>query len=425
MSESINDGKIRSKYLTRDAIIHTVGELKTILDRNVKEAEVSGLISYMKELNYNLFRDTDPNVVTHVIAERFANMLQKHSDGGYDIDTHELLKRNIGRLTISDSTDDGTVYNRRGCASQSYTNQNNVIPHDPDNKNNPINNINGYEGLVAAKNIERSLSNIHSEFKIMRTIQDVYSAYVLLDSRYRKIEGSITNQINEYRWEYTPTIITTQGTTNSIAWIQDIMYFQLHDFSIPYVSDADNIYKRVSFLIQEFSALAVIAHENRRYHLMLPSTVEGNRINLQAPVVDSGTFRFSTPINKVDQLTISFGSPLTGIVFPPDRYGVNIIPINATETQIVFSVDHNVNTGERVILSGYTTMDTQNDNVIIADINRNSGHVTQVVNANTLSIAVDLTTITPLTTNPTVECYITSRRILIPLRFVYAHKPTL
>lgn len=433
MSETVNDGTIRSIYLTRNSIIDTTSILKGLVGRDVKPSEVSGLLSYMKEQNYNSFRGIDHNTVRTFIAQSFAKRLNVHHSGGYTIDTHELMKRNIGRLKVTDQDDElDTVYNQEVCRPNTDSNVNRKILTRSDNSDNTsIQDGEGFDNksTVTLKNMNTAVLNsldvIQNKFKLLHTVNDVYSSYVLLDSRYRKIEGAIGNPITEYKWEYTPTIYTTHGTANVISRIQDILYIQVQQFGIPYVAAADNVYKRVSMLIQEFSALAVIAHENRRYHLMFHTEVDGNRIDLIPPPIDEGRFRFSTPINKVDQLTISFGSPLTPIRFESDRYNITVIPINAIETQILFPVNHNINNGEIVILSGFTTAAPVTDEVHINSINNSEGHVVNVVNATTLSIVVDLTTITPAASTPVVECFITTRRVLIPIRMVYAHIPTI
>ena len=436
MSESINDAALRAVFLTRNSIIETATVLKDVIKRDVRKSEVSGLVAFIKNQNFNTFIGVEHDIVRQVIANAFAKRIQLQKEGGYLIDTHELLKRNIGRLKITDGPKDdvGTVYNPGTCLPDTGVNVAQPITHNPDSQDNSSLIEHTYETFDEKSNetfgnmtkaITKSFDSLKSEFKVLRTVQDVYSSYVLLDSRYRKIEGAIDNPIKSYKWEYTPTIYTTQGTANVISRIQDILYIQVQEFFIPYTAAADNVYKRVSMLIEEFSALAVIAHENRRYHMLFHTHIDGNRIRLGVPPSDEGKFRFATPINKVDQLTVSFGSPLTQVEFDPDRYNVTIIPINPVETQILFPQTHNVNNGEVVILSGFSTADTVTDEIQINTINQLQGHVVNVVNATTLSIVVNLTTITALATAPVVECFITTRRILIPIRMVYAHKPAI
>jgi len=437
MSETINDSELRSVFLTRNSIVETASVLRDVIGRDIGKHEITGLIAHMKGQNYNTFRNVDTDIVRNIIANSFAKRIQMQKEGDYVIDTHELMKRNIGRLNIRDGPDDdiGTIYNHSHGHPDSIPNIHRQISTRTDHGDNNATTLpHRYESFDTESsnlltnlntNILNSVTGLRSEFKLLKTVQDVYSSYMLLDSRYRKLEGAIGNPINEYRWEYTPTIYTTQGTANVISRIQDILYIQVQEFHIPYSADADNIYKRVSMLIQEFSALAVIAHENRRYHLLFHTEIEGNRIRMGPPPTDEGKFRFATPINKVDQLTISFGSPLTPIQFKPDRYHITAIPVNQLMTHILFTVAHDVNNGEIVLLSGFTTAAATIDESQINVINRDNGHVVTVVNATTLSIAVDLTTITALATPPVVECFITTRRVLIPVRMVYAHKPAI
>lgn len=461
MAESINDGRLRAVYLTKKSITDTANKLRSMMDRDVTKSDVSGLVLFMKELNYNLFADQDPDIVRELLAEKFADKLQS-AHTGYVVDVKEMLKRSIGRLKVKDEPGDdvGTLFNRSTCPPSSMSDVKQPINITADQSDNPATILhqtytsftpnmgrrdgadgtpldtrrdgyvvnNGDRKDVSNAKVIESIDNVANSFRLLRTIQDVYSAYILLDSRYRKIGGSRSANITEYKWEYTPTVYTTQGTANVVSHIQDVLYMQvMGGFYIPYVAEADNAYRRVTMLVQEFSALAVVAHEDRRYHYMLHSEVDGNRIRLNAPVSDHGKFRFSQPINRVDQITVSFGAPLTPITFQPDRYDVTIVPINPIETQLFFgtTTQHNVTNGEVVILSGYTTGDPEMDGLRIDEVNRKSGHVVTVVNPNTLSIAVDLTGITAPVPDPVVECYITTRRVLIHMRLVYAHKPAL
>ena len=423
--------EVRAVLLTRASIIDTATKLKNIIGRDVAANEIAGLVSYMKKQNYKTFKGADPDIVRELLATKFASQLGSFKQG-YNVDTKELLKRQIGGAIVSHDGEDSelyNVYNPTDCAPgtglprvgfQRVSANSNGGGSGGDNSS-----MRTYEQL---ENRRPNVHDVNSRLRapqINRTVEDVFSAYVLLDSRYRKIEGVTGTPISEYRWEYAPTVITAQGTTNVVSKIQDILYMQVQEFHIPYVPDADNAYGRISMLIDEFSALSIIAHENRRYHYLMQSERDGNRIKLNPPGTDEGKFRFSTPISRVDSLTVSFGSPLTKVTFQPDRFNVTIVSINATETQIIFPMEHGINNREIVIFTGYTTAATLADEPRILIINRNIGHAVTVVNVTTLSIEVDLTTVTSLVTPPLVECFITARRILIPLRLVYAHKPTL
>jgi hypothetical protein len=433
----IDDGNIRKELMTRRSIIDTAVKLKDVLGRDVSKSEIRGLMSFMGKQNFNTFRGSNPDVARELLAIKFSEQITQQQSGGYFIDVKELLKRSIGRIDVSDGPDssEGTVFNKSVCQSDVGIPSTNTLQIKSDDRDNPsVQRQHGYEkfdtsisngGKSANHDVVDAIGNLKNEFRMLKTIQDVYSAYILLDSRYRKIEGAIGNPINDYKWEYTPTIYTEQGTTNVVSRIQDVLYMQVQPFHIPVVPAAENVYGKVSMLIEEFSALAVIGHENRRFHYLFDADRDGNRILLNPPGLDDGKFRFSTPINRVDQLTVNFGAPLTPITFEPDRFNVTIVPINAVSTQIVFPQAHNVNNAEVVILSGYTTDDPIADEAAINIINQPEGHVVNVVNATTLNIVVDLTAIVAPVINPVVECYITTRRVMISLRLVYAHKPAI
>ena len=263
---------------------------------------------------------------------------------------------------------------------------------------------------------------MYNQTPVHKTVDDVYSTYLLLDSRHRKIEGSPGSPFSKYKWEYTPTIYTKEGTTNSISQIQDILYIQIKSFHVPRNRSTGNAYKKISMLVEELSAHAVIGHENRRYNWMFNATPDGNRVLLSPPGVDEGKFRFSTPVTKLDQLTVTFGAPLTEIEFDADRYEVDIVPVGPTVTHIVFKNPHMVSSGEVVLITGFTTSTPLVDFGKMEAVNDNDGHTATLVDPKTLSITLDLTATTTPTPPPVVECFIASRRLLIDLRVVYARK---
>jgi hypothetical protein len=152
---------------------------------------------------------------------------------------------------------------------------------------------------------------------------------------------------------------------------------------------------------------------------MFDTEVQGNRILCTPDTTDDGRFRFNTPINYIKSISVSFGGPLNQLSFLSDYFTV-VISVNApNSTYLTFSVDHNVSDGEVVYIDGFATATPQVDFAAVSAISDELGHTVSVVNNVTLEINADLSTTTMLTPNPSVECYITTRRVFIPIRFVY------
>jgi hypothetical protein len=197
----------------------------------------------------------------------------------------------------------------------------------------------------------------------------------------------------------------------------NITSMKFNEFFIPYIADADNTYKKISLLIEELGMSSVMCHENRHYHMMFDTDVVTNRIKLTPE--NCGIYNFSEPIDQFKRVTISFGNPLVQLSFLPDFYSI-VVSINGpSSTYLTFRVKHFVSDGEVVIITGFTTANPSIDFTSISNVNNPEGNVVSVVDDFTLEIAVDTSTTTLLSDPPSVEAYITSRRVLIPVIFSY------
>ena len=183
------------------------------------------------------------------------------------------------------------------------------------------------------------------------------------------------------------------------------------------MGSADNVYQKISLFVEEFSSMSVLIHSGR-YHMIFDSEITGNRIRLTPLVNDEGRFRFHTPINILDTITLSFRSPFSKITFQPDRYNVIVSSLNTTQSLLTFDENHGVSDGELVHLERFTTGTPVDDAALIALINREEGHIVTFINNTQLRIDVNLSTIVLLPTLR-VDCFIATRRLIIPIRMEY------
>jgi len=139
------------------------------------------------------------------------------------------------------------------------------------------------------------------------------NAFVYLDSRFRLISKPGREEI---AWDYIEIPNTQEGSVNSIRVVRDIIELEIFEFDIPFVPEAITSDRRISLFISEFSPQSFIAHEDRKFHFVFKTTVIGNRIELE-PIINK--HRFEKTFTKIDSLIISFGAPLSPIVFDPDR----------------------------------------------------------------------------------------------------------
>jgi hypothetical protein len=165
---------------------------------------------------------------------------------------------------------------------------------------------------------------------------------------------------------------------------------------LPYVSSADNNYGRVTMLIQEFSAQAVIAHENSRYNFIFETEIKDRYIELNPKDYSCGIFKFANPITHLESLTVSFGSPLEPVVFDTDRLTASVNEYaKTTQFDTNNNTDHNIVTGDVIYITGFNTMNPNGDNDIINSINSTNGNIVTVPYPYGFSINVDTSSLKP------------------------------
>jgi hypothetical protein len=211
----------------------------------------------------------------------------------------------------------------------------------------------------------------------------------MLDTRYRTLDNDGTTF---FQWVFNNNEITLQGTVNAVGNIKDIIAIRIFPIKLPYNSNIDNDYNRVSILIQEMSAQSFIAQENRRFHFIFSTTIDDRWINLEPESFNDGYFRFRTPITRLDTLTLSFGSPLERVTFDTDRMLANVTGYSTITTFLTTS-PHNLETGDLIYVTNFRTANINTDTVIVTAINRTAGHVATVTGADTLTIDVDSSTV--------------------------------
>lgn len=168
-----------------------------------------------------------------------------------------------------------------------------------------------------------------NEFKMYFNPESMYTHYyIVLDSDYRDTTDEISTNIRKFKWKYAPTQSVGVGFCNSVGVIRDIVGMRMYQPRVPYVATMNTDAKRVSVLIEEFSAQAFIAENGRRFHFLLrPSfpDVGVNSLELSTEDYNDGIFNFRKPITTFESITLSFGNPLDVISFttPFDRF---IIP---------------------------------------------------------------------------------------------------
>lgn len=433
--DSIDAGeRIKEHALKKSFILAVVNKITAYHGKKLLSSEVQGLINYMRKLNYDLLINKPKDVVQENIARAFASQLSRYKDksNSHVIDTHELMKNEIGSI----ATDGGqSIFNPSDGQSYSSSYRGTMA------ENTKIL-LTGTEGFVSdnsrrhllieglSKEQENSQSIIEREKKERDAREDattIFKAprikrqkeqnlYLLLDSKYR----DISKDPSVLKWSVQNHTSLQNGTVNTLSDnIHNIILMQFEKFFIPYVPSADNQYSKLTLLIQEMDNQSVLLNNNRRYHMMFDTEINANKIECTPLQNDDGRFRFYTPINILDTITITFKNPFNPVSFFPDRYDATISPLNPIQSLITFSENHLVADGELIEIEGYTTADPVTDYVAIDTVNREEGHIVTFISNTTLRIDVNLTTITPTVPPTIITVFIAARRVIIPLRMLY------
>jgi hypothetical protein len=447
-----------NRLLDKDMVHKIANSLSKSVGRPMDHIEVRALITHIKKLDGNKFRSmTDEDAVSEV-ARRYLSFMGQRDFHIYD--THEIMKQYIGG-GVKVSPDRFIL--KKPCGTTGYTpsDQGSVQKVGHRNAYGMFPRVSSYEGMEV-RTVEpgqsytnddtsqehkgtpqktqhqpqtQQLASILDVVKPHKVdpIDKVYepvvgtwvrksnfivprekSVNILLDSRYK----DRTREDNVFKWDVIPTQMEQEGSVSMTASIENITSIQFEEFHIPYIAEADNPYNKISILIQELSGSSVVAHEGRTYHMLFNTTNETNRIRCTPPDQDKGKFHFSHPINLIRTITMSFGAPLTPIPFLPDNYRVNVTSNGVGSTYLTFQVEHQISEPDNIIFTNFTTDDTDADFQSISEMNSVTGLGIAVIDNFTLEVAVDLSTAT-LNTMETFVVFVTSRRIFIPMRFVY------
>jgi len=338
------------------------------------------------------------------------------------IDVHEMLKIGIGSQdqepnyeTVDNVDTNGFPTVLEGSKSETDTNTVDTGLGSLDS----INTVNKLLSVGTLGNIKAFLGKTDdTSIQQMLNPQAAWRKnYILLDSRYRDTE---TDGMNAISWSFlSNTSENTPGGINSLGDVKQIVAISCPRIRIPYKDVIMlNGYRRVSLLINEFSGQSYIGQEGRRFHFMFSTAVEGNMIEL-VPLQDvQSTFEFAKPITQIDKLTLTFGNPLEKIMFDADRLPMQIQYNNPAT--FVSSVPHNLQTGDQVYFTNFTTLDPVTDNILITRVNQINGYNIIRIDDETIQIdELDFSTIASPITPFQLDVFFGSKRIFVPLEIKY------
>jgi hypothetical protein len=358
--------------------------IQQIMKRKMRINEISHLREYINSIpSAKLSYYSDQEIQRYIVQNWLKGYQQLNNEHAI-IDTHELLKKNIGLNSENDTVT--TSINKAPTTA--------VISN--------------------AVDISSVLGN-NDMYGIQRVInpQSLYTkTQILLDTRWRSLDNDGTAF---FKWSFSNTMSTQQGTFNTISPVRDIIAIKVFPIKIPYTVNAENPTKNITMYYGEFSNQCVLAQENRKYHHWFDYVKEDDWLTLNADKYNEGVYNFDKPITTLDTLTVSFGAPLQVIRFDVDRMTCTVT--SGVTTTLTFSSAHNLDSGYTVYISNYTTTDAAADVTIINAINKSSGLEVTRISSTAVTIAVNSSALVGVSNSPTV--YFAEKRIYIPLEITY------
>lgn len=241
--------------------------------------------------------------------------------------------------------------------------------------------------------------------------------YITLDTKYKLTSGSTSTQ---FMWNFlNNSSIESVGAASVIGEVSNLKQINVHRLRIPYVNSADNSNKKITMLVEEFSAQSYVGFEGRRYHFQFTPEIDANQINLLPWSIGDkfGEFKFRIPITQINTFTVSFGSPLTLVEFDNDRLNATV---SYTANGLFTTTEpHNLLTGDVVSFTNFTSLAPAVDEPILDLVNAAAGNSVVVIDNFNFEINVDLTAITAPLFPQSVVAYFESKRIFIDLELIY------
>lgn len=432
---------------TSDSAIYIANKISARINRKLNKGENKNVIEFIKQhknSNWNGLTTTDiRNKLADLFVYKYFTNEGRDRMQSYDdiIDIHEILKERIGTNEQEPDYDSFNQVNADGIPISKETRvvrptiqptiQNPTTPTAPIIPNtsqeerkietkvtisdlNMVKNVENIKGILG-KNDEIGIQTLLNPQATYR------KNYIILDSRYRNTAQDVPGGgITTFSWNFlSNSVANTMGAVNSIGRVEQLVSIKCPNIRLPYKdSILVNAYKRVSLLINEFSGQSYIGQENRRFHFLYSTELDTNFIECKALPLETATFQFAKPITQIDTLTISFGNPLEQVTFDMDRALMSVT--YGGQAQFTSNFKHNLQTGDQVYVTGFTTNDPVADFAIIAQTNSTNGYNIYVIDDYTIQIGdLDYSTIVNPINPLTVNVYFGSKRIFIPLELEY------
>jgi hypothetical protein len=374
--------------------------------------EIESLMRYMTDLNINMMMNRFKSNIDNInneIVKSYKNYIEQRKN----FDLQDYMATNITTGASKMATVAAPISSAPSSSATSATSASAAS---------------AASAAASTAAITAALANINTggipttsaeriEFAKIINRQSLYrDSNILIDSRYQNLANKNKSRLSFTIVNETKTKIPGSGIITSSGIIKDVVEIEVFPFSIPYMSAADNYYKKITLSILELASVSFDAYEDSQFHFMFKAEKNNNLIDL-TPI--NNIFRFSKPISKLSDFTLRFGSPLTPITFDNDRLSSSSIDYTSNPAVISFSEEHNLTTDDIIYITDFNTNDPAKDLAIINSINSPNGHICTRTSPTKISINIDMNIVTSPNTNLSISVYFGSKRIMLPMRIRY------
>ena len=366
---------------------------ETEFKKKFNKLEITDLINFINRLNFTKIYNKDINIVNSEIISTYKNIVIKPKN----FDLQEYFKQQINE--------------KSNISLKNYESFQNKESLDNPNDSELIKSLIQMMPNLNTENDQINFTKILNYESLLR------DSNILLDSRYQNLSNSDLTKIQFTIMNNSKIKVPGSGIITSIAPMRDILEIEIFPFSIPYSSNADNYYQKITMSILELSSVSVDSYENCQFHFMFKSVKNKNLLDL-TPI--NPIFRFFKPITKLADFTLRFGTPLTPVVFDKDRLYATI-DYTTNPCVLSFNEDHNLISGDLIYINDFTTLNPANDLNIINTFNDSNGYLCTRISNNEISINIDTTQVLFPDLNLSINIYFGSKRILLPLRIRYLY----
>jgi hypothetical protein len=291
--------------MSRDIVESLYGEVSKKHGRNLTGEEKKDILGILGMIDFTIFagksKENVIGILSDVIIEEFnkkqpkSTVILSSPDKVKDYLSKEILvPENIEQRYLTKIFENEKVYIGDGVNDDSEKDGN-------DDEEIDITEILGIKSLTT--------------LKIFLNPESLYTYnYLALDTNYRDETGETGTTVKRFSWRYTENINLVRGFCNSQRRISNIIAVRLYQPRVPYIAAMDTSSKRVSLLIEEFSAQSYILPNGVKFHFVLRpeyTQIGTGYVELATEDYDDSIYKFRKPITEFPSISLVFGNPGT------------------------------------------------------------------------------------------------------------------